>query len=395
MGLGAGEQIQGRVITALCPGALGIAAKNKRIIVVSSTNGKTTTTHLLATALEKHFGSVITNALGANQRAGVTAALVSADKSTEKQWAVLEVDERSLPTMYEELSPEIVVLGNLSRDQLDRFGEVSSISLAWKEMFSGYDVHIVANGCDPHIVFSTTSVPENNVEFVDLASKWHDDAHTCPMCGSLLTWDDSSHFVCPTGDFATPQSLVNPAGVRIKIENALDLVGEWNINNATLAYFAAQHVCIDDDTIFSSWKDVRDIAGRNAIFQLSENQSVQLFLAKNPAGWNETLLHLSDSRNDATIFAFNCNIADGKDPSWLYDVNFEDAAIENATVFGERATDMIVRLEVAGKSPTRATDIKNALAAHSDATHINIVASYTQFLSLSRTLPKLAMKETS
>ena len=391
-GRGSGEQIQGRVIDVLCSQALRIAAQDTRVIIVSATNGKTTTTRLLASALGQVHANVISNALGANQRAGVLAALVSAKKTPGvARWAVLEVDERSLPGMFDELHPELLVLGNLSRDQLDRFGEVSSISQSWKKMLESTSVHVIANGCDPHIVYATSDLPSEQLSYVDLFSRWHDDAHTCPMCGELLHWDAHSHFTSPTCGFTTPTSTMTiDDETRELITDSLFLPGAWNVNNAILAYQAALLCDVESEATLTSWKEVREVAGRNAIFHLDNERSIQLFLAKNPAGWNETLSHLTLSPGDATIFAFNCNIADGKDPSWLYDVDFENAMLDNVVIFGERKTDMQVRLAVAGKTIQLADNFREALGLTSSAKHINLVASYTQFLTLSRVLPKMA-----
>ena len=396
LGRGSGEQIQGRIIDLLCPSALKTVAKNRKIIVVSATNGKTTTTRLIARAFSEKYPDVVSNALGANQRAGVIAALVNAKQNSTDapQFAILEVDERSLPGMFKELNPKLLVLGNLSRDQLDRFGEVSSISQSWKKMLEGSKVNVIANGCDPHIVFAVDQLNDRQLTFVDLKSKWHDDSHSCPKCGDLFEWDEESHFHSPTCSFETPKSLVSPDQRLVsQIKDSISLPGSWNQSNAFLAYVSCKKYDLEDEMIFNSWKDVLEVSGRNAIFNLDDDRTVQLFLAKNPAGWNETLRYISDEPADATIFAFNCNIADGKDPSWLYDVDFENAILEHVTVFGERATDMEVRLCVAGKEVNVANGLKEALAHNAFAKHTNLVASYTQFLTLSRMLPKLSKVE--
>lgn len=390
---GSGEQIQGRIVDLICPRALKKNAANKRIIVISSTNGKTTTARLITNALESKYSSVISNALGANQRAGIVSALVNTKhiSRSNEQIAVLEVDERSLPGMFDELNPELVVFGNLSRDQLDRFGEVSSISHSWKKMLVGARTHIIANGCDPHIVFAVKDLPVEQVRYVDIKSKWHDDAYSCPVCGDLLVWNDQSHFESKSCGFRTPKDTVDiEDNLKNKISSSLNLPGNWNLNNAYLAFHVCKHLDIDDSDIIERFSEVSEVEGRNAVFQLDDDRTIQLFLAKNPAGWNETLSHISIQPADSTIFAFNCNIADGKDPSWLYDVDFEGANINDIVVFGQRSIDLNTRLTVAGKNVYQVKDLKEALAHTAFATHTNLVASYTQFLALSRVLPKIA-----
>ena len=392
LGKGTGEQIFGRVVDALDPKALKSLAQNKRGIAVSSTNGKTTTTRLVSESFQKKYSNVLTNALGANQRAGLIAALANfeATSETEDTFAILEVDERSLPGLFNEINPELLIFGNLSRDQLDRFGEVSSISKSWRKMLAGSSAKVIANGNDPHIVFALSDLNEQKVIYVDTKSKWHDDANTCPKCGELLAWDKQSHFNSPTCGFSTPKNLEKSSVELLdKVASSLNIPGNWNVNNALLALWASRQYDISDDEIFESWKKVVEVSGRNAVFSLLGNKTVQLYLAKNPAGWNETLTHISKDETAKTIFAFNCNIADGKDPSWLYDVDFETTPLNEVIVFGERNLDMTLRLEIAGKKVIRAESISEALEKCPENSHTNIVASYTQFLKLSRTLPKM------
>lgn len=387
---GSGEQIQGRIVDALCPRALGYYAKKKKNIVISSTNGKTTTTRLIAQAIKCKDGEVITNALGANQRAGVLAAFINGAK-TESKWAILEVDERSLPGMYDELSPTLLVFANLSRDQLDRFGEVASISTKWKNMLRHSNAYIIANGSDPHIVFATSEIDPNNVTYLYTQTTWHNDSYTCPMCTGLLNWKSDSIFCCTQCSFTVPDKTIQISPPEIqKISETIQIPGSWNITNATFAREVLHFCKIDDKSIFDSWKKVEEISGRNAIYTIPGNHDVQLFLAKNPAGWNEMLTHVSQNKDAGLIFAFNCNIADGKDPSWLYDVDFEILPHDQIVVFGERALDMTVRLDVAGKRVRIEKNIEDALSALPNKEITYLIASYTQFLALSRILPKLS-----
>jgi UDP-N-acetylmuramyl tripeptide synthase len=355
-----------------------IAAKDKQIIIVSSTNGKTSTTRLITAAIGEQYGIVISNALGANQKAGIISALVSKE-NREAKFAVLEIDERSLPTLFDDLSPAYLILGNLSRDQLDRFGEVASIATAWKKMLKDSDVKVIANASDPNIVFATKDLAPQNVTYIELDSNWHDDANTCNICGSLLKWSGND-FACTKCDFKKPSDLVSTSHYDSTIENSLALPGEWNKNNARLALKLLEQI---------------EIAGRNAVFNIGNDRTLQLFLAKNPAGYNELLNFISrsnlrseDIHKPSTIFAFNCNIADGKDPSWLYDVRFEDFELNTCFVFGQRATDMTLRLKIADKDVAKLNSLNEILKANKSVKHFYLIASYTQFHALSRSLPK-------
>ena len=393
IGRGSGEQIRGKVISKISKAAVALASKNKEIIIVSSTNGKTSMTRLIASAIEEQFGVVLTNALGANQKAGIISALVSKNKDGAK-YAVLEIDERSLPTLFQDLSPSYLLLGNLSRDQLDRFGEVNSIANAWKQMLHKSDVKVIANASDPNIVYATSEVSPENITYVELDSNWHDDANTCNICGSLLKWSGND-FACTKCDFKKPSNIAYTKVYDSIIENSLALPGEWNKNNARLALNLLEKLKIDNANIHVAWPKVKEVAGRNALFKIDENKTLQLFLAKNPAGYNELLNFISRSnlRNEdihrpSTIFAFNCNIADGKDPSWLYDVKFEDFNLNQCFVFGQRATDMTLRLKIAGKDVTQLDSLNEIIKINQSVQHFYLIASYTQFHALSRSLPK-------
>jgi len=390
IGRGSGEQIRGKVIAKISKAAVALASKNKEVIIVSSTNGKTSMTRLIASAIDEQYGVVLTNALGANQKAGVISALVSKN-STVAKYAVLEIDERSLPTLFNDLSPSYLILGNLSRDQLDRFGEVNSIANAWKQMLENSDVKVIANASDPNIVYATSNVNSENITYVELDSNWHDDANTCNVCGSLLKWSGND-FACTKCEFKKPTNLAYTKVYDSIIENSLALPGEWNKNNARLALNLLEQLKIDNANIHMAWPKVKEVAGRNALFKIDENRTLQLFLAKNPAGYNELLKHvqseISENKNVATIFAFNCNIADGKDPSWLYDVRFEDFNLNECFVFGQRATDMTLRLKIAGKVVAQSTSLIEIIKANKKVEHFYLIASYTQFHSLSRSLPK-------
>ena len=389
--IGSGEQIAGRVMLAICPGAIAIASKDKEIIVISATNGKTSITRLIAQAIKEQYGTVISNALGANQKAGVISALID-ENDKDSKYCVLEVDERSLPGIFSDINSKILVLGNLSRDQLDRFGEVNSIATSWKKMLRNSEVNIIANASDPNIVFATSEINHKNITYVDIETNWHDDANTCNVCGALLNWSQAN-YECNNCDFKKPADVKSSKIFDSIIQNNLALPGRWNKNNAKLALFALEKINIDINCIKSAWPKVKDVAGRNATFKLNEKQSLQLFLAKNPAGYNEMLKHISNEVETkkisaVTVFGFNCNIADGKDPSWLYDVRFEDYDIKNCYVFGQRSKDVLLRLEIANKNVAEFKNLDEILKNTEGVEKIFLIASYTQFHKLSKELPK-------
>ncbi|MGZ8752781.1 MAG: Mur ligase family protein, partial [Acidimicrobiia bacterium] len=202
-GRGAGAQISGRVMLTLQPDLLDDLAADDRVTLVSATNGKTTITRLLVAALEAAGRAVVTNHTGANLAAGVAATLAPPHPPSH---AVLEVDERVLPLVVDPLEARLLVLGNLSRDQLDRYGEVRSLADRWREVVAAHpDLTIVANASDPHVAFAAASP---GTIWVDLGGGWRGDAATCPACGRLLEWADdpaagADTYSCACG-FAEP-----------------------------------------------------------------------------------------------------------------------------------------------------------------------------------------------
>ena len=165
-GRGAGTQISGRVMLAIAPQLLADVATGRRVAIVSATNGKTTTTRLLAEALRAAGTPVVSNHTGANMPAGVAAAL---GRDRDARVAILEVDERWVPKVVDPLGTELLVLGNLTRDQLDRFGEVRSIATRWRDVCTSHpDLAVVANASDPHVVWSVG--PARDVTWVALGA---------------------------------------------------------------------------------------------------------------------------------------------------------------------------------------------------------------------------------
>jgi UDP-N-acetylmuramyl tripeptide synthase len=377
---GQGATISGRVINVLAPHALEELAKGQRVSLVSATNGKTTTTALLAAALAADDRRVTTNSTGANLTSGIAPTLARADGEGE---AVLEVDERVLPRVVDPLGAQLLVLGNLSRDQLDRYGEVHAVSEGWHETTETHpDLAVVANASDPHVVWAATPA---KVTWVALGLGWRSDAATCPACGELLHWS-ADRFDCPACGFAQPETpnrlddtdLVLD-GTRVALELALP--GQWNLANAALAVSAAVHLGVDPATAAGALPAVTSVAGRYMRVPIGDGREARVLLAKNPAGWTEVLrfLHHGDS---SVVIAVNARVADGKDPSWLWDVPYELLRGHQAAAVGERRLDVAVRLRYAEVDHFIERD--PIAAAQQLPGDVQIVASYTQFSALYR-----------
>ena len=381
-GRGAGTQVSGRVMLAVAPDLLVEVASGRRVAIISATNGKTTTTRLLAEALRACGTPVVSNHTGANMPAGVAAAL---GRDPDPEIAILEVDERWVPKVIDPLAAELLVLGNLTRDQLDRFGEVRSIAERWRVVCDTHpDLRVIANSSDPHVVWSVGA--HSHVTWVALGAPWRSDAATCPECAALLTWSTDS-FHCGHCGFTQPDAafrlegdeLVTPTGA---VTLALQLPGSWNRMNAALALTTAiAHFEIDGEDAVRGLRTVEVVSGRFSTCRLPDGRDVRVLLAKNPAGWTEVLRWL-EPQATAVVLAVNAHVADGRDPSWLWDVPYELLHGKAVAASGERALDVAVRLDYGGVDHIVEANPLAAAARLSGDVHV--VASYTQFTHLTR-----------
>jgi UDP-N-acetylmuramyl tripeptide synthase len=386
-GRGQGATISGRVMNLIAPDLLAELADDQRVVLVSATNGKTTTTRLLAAALEAaDLGDdtgVVSNSTGANLTSGIAPTLAGA---RAPGIAVLEVDERVLPRVVDPLGVELLVLGNLSRDQLDRYGEVHAVGDKWRAVTEAHpDLAVVANASDPHVVWAAAPA---KVTWVALGLRWRQDAATCPSCGALLDWS-TDRFDCRVCGFAQPEAPHHLTDDGLVVDGrtvALDLAlpGEWNRDNAALAIVAAAtHFGIDPDDAAAAMAQVRSVAGRFMRIPLGDGREATVILAKNPAGWAEALRHVAAAPETGVVIAVNAHIADGKDPSWLWDVPYEWLAGHPAAAAGERRLDIAVRLRYAEVETLVEADALAAARAL-ECDEVNIIASYTQFSALYR-----------
>jgi UDP-N-acetylmuramyl tripeptide synthase len=381
-GRGAGTQISGRVMLAIAPELLGDVAGGRRVAIVTATNGKTTTTRLLAEALRAAGTEVVSNYTGANMPAGLAAAL---GRDRDAPVAVLEVDERWVPRVLDPLATELLVLGNLTRDQLDRFGEVHSIAARWREMIAAHPrLAVVANASDPHVVWSVGDAA--NVTWIALGAPWRSDAATCPTCAALLRWGED-RFDCDRCGFAQPDAPYRLGGDTVHgptgpLPLGLTLPGDWNRMNAALALTAAiAHFGVDPQTALRGIRAVDVVSGRFSTVRLADGREARVLLAKNPAGWTEVLRWL-EPRASSVVLAVNAHVADGRDPSWLWDVPYELLRGKAVAASGERALDVAVRLDYGGVEHRLERD--PVAAASALPGEVDVIASYTQFTHLTR-----------
>jgi UDP-N-acetylmuramyl tripeptide synthase len=383
LGRGAGAVIGGRVSLLMDRHILTRLAKGRRIVLVSGTNGKTTTSHLMAAAL-RTVGAVAHNASGANMVDGVVAALAAEPRAP---FAVLEVDELHLATVAAAVEPAVVVLLNLSRDQLDRGSEVRSVAAALRSALLGcIETTVVANADDPMVVWAAG--PAADTVWVSVGGAWSGDAATCPNCGEVMStgaewWSCSCGLVRPDPTWQAADGAALTADTRLPVP--LDLPGEFNVGNAVMAIAAVAELGIAPEPAAEAMSAVMTVAGRYAVVQRGAHE-IRLLLAKNAAGFAETLPLLDPARS--LMVVVNAQQADGLDTSWLWDVAFERIAPRAVVAAGERAADVGVRLSYADISHDTVPDPLVALSLLPPG-NVDVVANYTAF---DRLLNRLAVE---
>lgn len=379
-GRGSGSVIGGKVALRLEPDLLARLARHLDVILVSATNGKTTTTRLIAEALRAN-GGVVSNALGANMPAGITSALAG---GSDAQYGVIEVDEKYLAGVAQDVTPKAIALLNLSRDQLDRAAETRMLAERWREGLSGSKAVIIANADDPLVAWAASSSP--NVVWVAAGQEWKDDAWSCPSCGGVLQrpgdeWKcGECGFRRPTPTWAlSGDHVLDPHGSAWPIR--LQLPGRANKANAATSAAVAAVFGVAPQVALERMHQVTAVAGRYDVVSYLDRE-IRLLLAKNPAGWLETF-SLIDAPPAPVILSVNARGADGTDTSWLWDVDYSQLAGHPICVIGDRRLDLAVRLEVAGVDFQVFDTAREAVRACGPG-RIEAIANYTAFQDLRR-----------
>ncbi|MDH2903846.1 MAG: MurT ligase domain-containing protein [Actinomycetota bacterium] len=378
LGRGSGTVAGGRVGLAIEPKLLSELARARTVVLVTGTNGKTTTSAMLRQGWGSDVGGNVT---GANMPAGHVAALCT----SRGPRVVLETDEAWLAAVVEATTPAVVVLLNLSRDQLDRANEVRQMAQRWRDCltpqrFSGV---VVANAADPLVVFAAEG--STHVRWVHVPLAWRADASSCPHCTRAITFGDD-HWSCECG-FSQPTDLVARLSEVLEIAGGsypldLALPGEFNEINAALAATALVELGEDVELVLGRIRTLHSVQGRYGRRRYG-NRDVRLLLAKNPAG-TAALFDSIDVDSEVWV-AINAQVADGKDPSWLYDVPFEVLRGRRIACLGERRLDLATRL-LYGSVDCDVIDDPDVLRRAT--TPVTLVANYTAFRDwMARTSP--------
>ena len=391
--LGGGTSIAGVVAQRLYPDIVSHLSTQLAYgsVLVTGTNGKTTTSGFIAAILSDAGLRVWRNREGSNLMRGIAGALVIRAqpngnlRRSGQAISIFEVDEAVVPQIVQKVPLRVAVFNNLFRDQLDRYGEVDTVASRWEQAIRVLpeSTILVLNADDPAIAHLGESYPGKVVYFgiddasLDLAvqgssSDRHQtiDTRTCIQCGSDLTYtmrfySHLGHYVCSNCGNARPPADVRAISVTINAfdqmritvatptqqgEIVIPLPGFYNIYNALAAIAAAQALQINWEPIVSGIQQFKPAFGRGERVQIGD-RTIRILLAKNPTGFNEVLRTLfSQGEKRHMLVMLNDNIADGRDVSWIWDVDFERMVhhTETLTVTGTRAFDLALRLKYAG-----------------------------------------------
>ena len=418
---GGGTTLPGDVARAIDPQILTRLTQDltQGSVVITGTNGKTTTSRLVTWLLEGTGRRVVSNRAGANLIFGVTAAALSkagADGCLKSDWGVFEIDEASLPKAVAEIQPKATLVLNLFRDQLDRYGELETIAKKIEQALSTLHeaAHVILNADDPRVAGIGLSLSRTHkpvwfgLDDQRVASKQLPhaaDARTCPRCGSSLIFEavyvgHDGVYRCPNNDFARPAPDITATDITLDGFESLALTikgtriemplgGLYNVYNVLAAYATACSLGLEASYIAERLKTFKAAFGRQerVIFR---GRHLMLVLSKNPAGFNETVRTAVDLAHGTNfVIGLNDRKADGTDVSWIWDVDFEQLKDKARLVIpaGNRAYDLAVRLKYAGvkaeepqTDPARALDllIKNT----SEGNTVHLLCTYTAMLDL-------------
>lgn len=401
LGLGAGETWPGEIALRLRPNIItSLASKlSDGVILVAGTNGKTTTSLMVKTILEHIGDSVVHNATGANLVNGIASAFIrNADwlGRVRADVGIFEIDENSLPIIFKFVIPKRVMLLNLFRDQLDRYGEVDVIVEKWTKAFSNIskDCVYIINSDDPGVASIGMKVKGSIIYFgLEDSSKYlkvrehATDSIFCPACGHRLTYDGVyySHigkWRCTSCGAKRPTPTVS--------RWPITLPGLYNQYNTLAAVALAKSLDIPETEIKKSLKSFTPAFGRQEEILMGD-KTVRLFLSKNPAGFNASIRTVLEMGAKEFLFVINDRIPDGRDVSWIWDVDFETIPDKHTVlVSGDRAYDMALRMKYAGgTAPQVFPELTKALIhARSFRTKepLYVLATYSAMLDVRKML---------
>jgi len=328
--------------------------KNLKIILIAGTNGKTTTSKIIASIFECNGNKIFQNESGANLMNGIASALIKNSNLVARvkfDLGIFEVDENSLPLAIENLNPSLIIILNLFRDQLDRYGEIDAIIEKWKKALDKIDKKtvLVLNADDPKIAYLGNT--GKNVKYFGAQGKnlkydHASDSIYCPRCESKLTYPNKtfSHL----GDWSCPNCKLKKPLSNIDSYKFYPLPGLYNKYNTHAAILAAKSFGVPEKIIFRALRNFKPAFGRQEQLQIKD-RNIKIFLSKNPVSFNQSLETIIELKAKHILIIINDRIPDGQDISWIWDVDFEKLKDKFSSIYvsGDRVYEMALRLKYA------------------------------------------------
>lgn len=413
----------GAIALKICPSLIDDVNRivKKKVIVTCGTNGKTTTNNLMCTALESKGYKVLCNKLGANMMSGIASTYVQSANLLGKvtaDYACLEIDEAYTPIVFKRIKPDIMIITNLFRDQLDRYGEIDTTAdIIKRAIREAAGVKLVLNADDPLCVQfgreeNTTAVYYGISEKVLPQVDDTKEGRFCPICGEELRfkyyhYSQLGDFECPHCGYKRPKPDYDITNVSLNPTmkftiNAhpmeVNYKGFYNIYNLAAVYAALDVSGEGTDDFATLLEAYKPQIGRMQEFKF--NKPVILSLSKNPAGFNQAIATVnSDTRRKDVIIAINDLANDGRDVSWLWDVDFhkiKDEQLNTLSTTGIRVYDISLRFKYAGIDVDLMTDsMKEAVqkALKTDSEAVYVLVNYTALYPTEAVLKELEKEE--
>jgi UDP-N-acetylmuramyl tripeptide synthase len=413
--LGAASVLPGTIGQRVHPQILALLSQQIKygVIIVAGTNGKTTTSLLLRSILEKDGWKVVHNEAGANLVNGLITTLLDRTSLTGKlkaDYGILEVDENVIPIVLPQIKPKYILTLNLFRDQLDRYGEVDTISYKWGKAIAPLpsDTTLIVNGDDPSLAYlgqqmERAEIPKQ-VKYFGLSEPdlYLDeiphavDSIYCPNCGHALDYEGV--YISHQGDYKCPSCGFQKGTLSIDSrEWPQVLIGVYNKYNTLAAVTTMQAIGVGKEVILDTIDNFQAAFGR-AEEVIYKGKKVRILLTKNPASMNETIRAVGQvnksGRGGVSLMVLNDRTPDGTDVSWIWDVDTEKFVNSGGTIVvsGDRVYDMALRLEYSKIDPQNSCqlivkeDLKDAIETAIKLTPpeetLHIIPTYSAMLEV-------------
>jgi lipid II isoglutaminyl synthase (glutamine-hydrolysing) len=394
-GRGAGQTLPGTVALRIDPEYLRHRWESlgrPKVILVCGTNGKTTTTSLITEGLKSLNYSVQNNSTGSNLLRGISALFVHISNKMPNGVMVLEVDENALPQVIRRLPVTGIVMLNLFRDQLDRFGELSAITQTWYQVLASTSEllpWVIVNGQDPQLVMLAEQLRDTGFTVSGFGVKPSkkvvntndSDNIFCPRCGNRL--DYTSRLYSHIGNFTCKKCNLQELVSYITSIDVKALSGDYNRANIAAAGMVIHAIAgeVTDQQFSTAWQAIQPAFGRQERGQW-QGAGYEILLVKNPTGFNQALSLVRDTAQ--VVLGLNDKLADGTDVSWIWDVDFEQYLMGKKVILvGKRRYEMAIRMQVAQVDYSVADSIEQGLLiAAQESNDIQIFPTYTAMLDI-------------